>query len=248
MSLPTTQQAPPGRSSWIGPIFLAALVASGMIYLVLAGDRRPDRRYQEPDLAQGARNYLQQHQVAPLSEPLSRLLTDAEASLVPTQSHILLRQAGPAFELEATSENQLSLAKQTAKGPVVLVFYFGYRCNHCVSQLFALQQDIDRFHELGAEVVALSADPPQQTRDRFKKYGAFRFPVLSDPANQTARAYGVARRTSSGEDVLQHGTFVIDRRGVVRWCQCGDEPFTDNRTLLYELARAENRLPTKEPK
>ena len=93
-------------------------------------------------------------------------------------------------------------------------------------------------------MVAISADPPQQTRERFQQYGEFSFPVLSDPGNKVAQKYGVFHPAREGrEEVLWHGTFVIGRDGVVAWAQFGDEPFTQNRTLLYELARLEGRLP-----
>ena len=36
-----------------------------------------------------------------------------------------------------------------------------------------------------------------------------------------------------------HGTFVIDRQGKVIWTNRGDSPFTENRTLLHEIARVE---------
>jgi peroxiredoxin len=122
-----------------------------------------------------------------------------------------------------------------------LVFYYGYYCNHCVSQLFALNKDVAKFNELGATVLAVSADPSEQTRKRFKEYGAFGFPVLSDPSNAAARKYGAyIPSTKPGEDGdLLHGTFVIDRAGRVTWANRGDVPFTENHTLLIELYRSE---------
>jgi hypothetical protein len=42
---------------------------------------------------------------------------------------------------------------------------------------------------------------------------------------------------------LRHGRFVIDRDGRVHSAHSGHEPFTGNRTLLYELARLEGRRP-----
>ena len=69
---------------------------------------------------------------------------------------------------------------------------------------------------------------------------------MSDPGNKTAQAYGVFRPAEGKTpEVQQHATFVLDRLGHVRWAQQGDEPFTDNRTLLYEVADADNRLPKK---
>jgi peroxiredoxin len=127
------------------------------------------------------------------------------------------------------------------EGPVVLVFYYGYTCNHCVSQLFGLSKDIEKFRELGAQVVAVSADPLELTRERYEKYGAFAFPVLSDQGNAVAQKYGTfIPSPKKGEDGdLAHGTFVISRQGKIVWANRGDGPFTENRTLLVEVHRCE---------
>jgi thioredoxin-dependent peroxiredoxin len=163
---------------------------------------------------------------------------------VKTHPHPLLGQPAPDFELTDHEQKIWRLRERLDKGPVVLVFYYGYHCNHCVGQLFAVHADIAIFREMGAEVLAVSADPPEWTRARFKQYGEFAFPVLSDPGNKVAQLYGVFQPASgkTPED-LQHGTFVIGRDGIVHWTQYGYEPFTGNATLLYELARLEQRLP-----
>jgi peroxiredoxin Q/BCP len=187
---------------------------------------------------------LRSKNVKPLSDPLEKLLASPQEFLVKTQAHPLLGQPAPDFELNDHRQKTWRLRDALAKGPVVLVFYYGYHCNHCVGQLFALNDDLSRFRELGAEVVAVSADAPATTRQRFEQYGEFSFPVLSDPGNKIAQVYGVFTSAREKKDkVLQHGTFVIARDGIVHWTQHGDEPFTGNRTLLYELARLDDQLP-----
>jgi peroxiredoxin len=200
------------------------------------------------DVAKSAREFLRDRSVRPLSEPLERLLADTSVKCVETQPHALLGQTAPDFELTDSGGQALRLRERLSRGPVVLVFYYGYYCNHCVSQLFALNDDIKKFRELGAEVIAVSADPPELTRQRFQRYGAFAFPVLSDPGHKAGRLYGVFRPAKGEEpEDLQHGTFVIGRDGRVHWAHTGYEPFTGNRTLLYELARLEGRLPSPKP-
>jgi peroxiredoxin len=115
--------------------------------------------------------------------------------------------------------------------------------------LFELNADLKRFHSLGADVVAVSGDAPGLTRKRFEQYGAFGFPVLSDPGHVVALSYGTFRpaRASKPDEIL-HGTFLIGRDGQVHWVHCGDTPFRNNKALLYELARLENKLaPPPEP-
>jgi peroxiredoxin len=192
-----------------------------------------------PDIAQQAKDYLRSKNVQPLSAAMEKLLADAATKHQASDRHPLLGQHAPDFELVDVHDKHVRLSEIASTGPVVLVFYYGYYCNHCVAQLFGVDADLAKFRELGAQVVAISADPPEQTRAKFKQYGPFGFDVLSDPGNKIAQAYGVFRpKSEKTPEVQDHATFVIDRSGVVRWAQQGDEPFTDNRTLLYEAAQA----------
>jgi peroxiredoxin len=194
--------------------------------------------------SQEAREYLKSKNVSPLSGRLEEDLAGPAQFYVPSQFHPLLSQSAPPFELPDSSGQPWKLGAALARGPVVLVFYYGSYCSHCVGQLLAVHDDIERFRALGATVVAVSADPPETTRERFRRYGALAFPVLSDPGHQIAQRYGVFRPARPGRpESLEHGTFVIGRDSKIRWSHRGDEPFTGNRTLLYEIARVEGRLP-----
>lgn len=232
---------------WV-PFLAVLLVAGGLagIYAYrrgAAGETPTPKR----DIAQEARAELERQNFRPLSAPLEALLADSHYDPIPTQAHALLLQPAPEFTLQEVDGKEWSLAKECKDGPLVLVFYYGYHCNHCVSQLFALDKDIEKFRELGVKVVAVSADPVEMTRERYKQYGAFKFPVLSDPDNKVAQEYQVytpAREPGKKGD-LMHGTFIISRQGKIIWANRGDEPFTENRTLLHEAARAESRLPAK---
>ena len=197
------------------------------------------------DIAAQARQYLEQRSVNPLSASLVQLLAESTQPPVPSLPHPLLDKPAPDFQLVDHSQRRHSLSEHWSRGPLVLVFYFGYYCDHCVSQLFALDADIAKFRELGAEVVAISADSPQETTQKFDKHGPFSFTVLSDPGNQVAVAYSVfAPQTASSPEKRLHGTFVIDREGIVRWCQYDVVPFTNNAALLIEVAKA--RQPREE--
>ncbi len=220
------------------------LLALGESLLVWSVWPQPQPVLADADVAGAARDFLRIEDVKPLSGPLETLLASAADQRIKTQPHPLLGTVAPQVELSDHRKQTWRLRDRLERGPVVLVFYYGYHCNHCVGQLFALHDDMARFRELGAEVVAISADPPELTRERFRQYGEFGFPVLTDPGNKLAKAFGVYQPASGTmpED-LQHGTFVIGRDGHVQWARYGSEPFTGNLTLLYELARLEGRLP-----
>lgn len=224
-------------------IFIFSLLTTGFILIGWASVRMLTPRRPMYDLASDAKAYLRSRNVVPLAGSLEQLLDNPEKFRVASQGHPLLNQLAPSFELPDHQEKPHRLSELTKSGPVVVMFYYGYWCNHCVGQLFALNDDFESFRKLGATVVAISADPPEQTRERFIEFGAFKFPVLSDKDSKIAEAFGVYEPATAPEQGrLLHGTFLVDRGGRVRWCQFGDEPFTNNRALLIELSKMEDRL------
>jgi len=192
----------------------------------------------QPNIAEAARAYVRKNKPTALSGELADLLRHPEEWLVKTEAHPLVGKPAPLFTLRDHLGRPWSLADALKKGPVVVVFYYGYHCDHCVSQLFDLSEDIRYFQELGAEIVALSPDPAATTQERFGKYGPFAFPVLTDEGHVVAQQYGCAWKPPAADGFEQkHGCFVINRAGIITWANTGDEPFTGNRTLLYELQR-----------
>ena len=154
-----------------------------------------------------------------------------------SQEHPLLGETAPNFSLSDDRGDLHELQQYIDRGPVVLVFYYGYHCSHCVAQLFALQEELARFQSLGATVLALSGDESEQTAERFAEYGRFDYPVLSDQNNLIAEEYDVYRpETIDHPEDLKHATFLIDRDGRIVWAYRGTKPFIDNRSLLSRLA------------
>lgn len=191
-----------------------------------------------------AETYLHVAQSRRLTEGLSVLLADSSFQPAESQSHSLVSQAAPDFVLPDDSKTEQRLSVLGQNRPLVVVFYLGYGCSHCVAQLLALDRDLHYFQELDADIVAISPDQPEHTTKRFAEYGRFHFPVLSDANHKVAEAWGVYQPESdSHEEVVNHGTFVVDRNGKVIWGQLGKEPFLDNRSLLHIIAKAQGLVP-----
>ena len=159
---------------------------------------------------------------------------------LPESLHPLLGKPAPNFTLKNVKEESVKFSDLRAGRPSVLVFYYGYHCSHCVAQLFAIDHDLPEFEKLGLPVIALSADPPEATVEKYKEYGEFHFPVLADPDDEVAHIYGCFEKIKEGEKVVGekqlHGTFLLDRDGIVKWAYTGEEPFFDNRALLKRAA------------
>jgi len=80
-----------------------------------------------------------------------------------------------------------------------------------------LQSRLTEIHELDAEVLAISVDPPEHSREIVAAYG-LEFPVLSDPSLVAIDAFGV-RHPGGGldGDIARPATFILDREGAIVW-------------------------------
>lgn len=191
-----------------------------------------------------AEAYLRAAQKRRLTDGLSVVL--AETAFVPeaSQSHSLLEKAAPNFTLPDVSRVSRELSQLGKDRPIVVVFYLGYGCSHCVAQLLALDKDQHYFRELDADIVAISSDTSDHTAEKYKEYGEFHFPVLADVDYAVSAQWGVYQpETEDKSEFMKHGTFVVDRSDKVVWAAVGNEPFLDNKTLLHVIAKSQGLLP-----
>jgi len=196
------------------------------------------------NIRKDAEAYLHVAQSPRLTEGLSVILADTSFQPVESQRHSLISQPAPDFVLPDESKSDQRLDVLGKDRPLVVVFYLGYGCSHCVAQLLALDRDLHYFRELDSDIVAISADTPEHTQKKFAEYGRFNFPVLSDADHKVAAAWGVYQAESDkNAEVVNHGTFVVDRYGKVIWGHLGKEPFLDNRSLLHVIAKSQGLIP-----
>jgi len=117
----------------------------------------------------------------------------------------------PDFTLVGSGGATHSLADYRGH-PVVVVFYPGDDTPVCTKQLNSYNNDLDQFEEVGAQILAISAQDVA-SHDRFSgKYG-FKFPLLADPDKAVAGLYG----TLGPLGFPRRSVFVIDGEGVIRY-------------------------------
>jgi peroxiredoxin len=75
-------------------------------------------------------------------------------------------------------------------GPLVVIFYRGGWCPYCNLELRAWQQQLAALRQLGATLVAVSPQTPDNSLSTAEK-NELAFPVLSDSALVAASAFGV---------------------------------------------------------
>ncbi len=107
---------------------------------------------------------------------------------------------------------------------------------HCKRQLGELQEHFGAIQDLGAEIVALSADYPEVARQTISELG-ITFPILSDSSRKRIIAWDVLHPF---EGVARPSLFVLDRDGVVRWQYVGKS--AADRPAIEDVLKALRKL------
>ena len=140
----------------------------------------------------------------------------------------------PEWSLIDHESKPMTLAERRGK-PVVLVFYLGAGCLHCVEQLHKFAPKTEEFAKLGIEVIGISTDSPADLLAAHKNYtGTFPFRLLS---NNDLSVFKTYRCHDDFESKPLHGTFLIAPDGRELWHDIGAEPFMDVDFLLGEARR-----------
>jgi len=97
-------------------------------------------------------------------------------------------EKAPDFSLSNATNKTVKLSGLLKKGKVILTFYRGSWCPYCNLQLVHYQSALNEFHDLGAELVAISPQTPDESLN-IKEKKELNFEVLSDNGNIVARKY-----------------------------------------------------------
>lgn len=158
-----------------------------------------------------------------------------------------LREGDPVqdFILMDAHGAPVRLQQLLSQGPVVIAFYRGGWCPYCNIELRGLQRVLPQIRQLGASLVAISPQLPDNSLSTEEK-NHLEFPVLSDVGNTVARRFGIVFKLPADllatYEAFQHGletmngkdgstelpvpaTFVLDRSGVVQLAYV-DEDYT----------------------
>ncbi len=154
-------------------------------------------------------------------------MTVTMTSLTP----IKIGEKAPDFTLKDQVGNAVSLSSFLGKQNVVLVFYPLSFTSVCAVQMPGYSKERQRFEDHDAQVLGISVDS-SAVHKAFAESVGVEFPLLADfyPHGAVAMAYGVFRE----EGFAERSTFVIDKRGIVRYAE------------LHEFGRVPDRAKTIE--
>jgi peroxiredoxin len=113
---------------------------------------------------------------------------------------------------------EVSLDTTLVRGPAVVTFYRGGWCPYCNLQLAACQRALPEIERLGARLIAISPQAPDQTLSTAQK-NALTFDVLSDVGNVVARDYRICYELPQElrEACLANGKSLPHINGVDGW-------------------------------
>ena len=145
--------------------------------------------------------------------------------------------SAPRWALRDKNSKPFSMSKYNGK-PVLVVFFLGKGCSHCMEQLNEFAPATDKFEKLGVKIVAVSTDTVAGLKQTFPDVALsikqFPFPLVSDARLDVFKAY---RAYDDFEEKPLHGVFLVDGKGKVRWQDISYEPFTAMDFLLEEAER-----------
>ena len=123
---------------------------------------------------------------------------------------------------------------------VVVLFFLGGRCAHCMQQLELFGKAVKDLGTLQTDVVAIGTDDRDATRKLKQnpdKIG-FPMPILPDPKLDIFKRYNAY---DDFERQPLHAIYLIDTKGEVRYRRISAEPFLDVDFVKTEIARV-NRM------
>ena len=116
--------------------------------------------------------------------------------------------AAPDFSLPNAHGKPIASEALWGDGPAVVSFYRGGWCPYCNIELKALQDRLPEIEALGARLVAITPETPDNALSTQEK-NEIGFDVLSDDGNRVANAFGLSFRLPEAIVELYKG-FGID--------------------------------------
>lgn len=117
----------------------------------------------------------------------------------------LAGREAPDFALRAVAGSNVRLSEH--RGEVVVVAFWGSRCDTCRPQLAALDRVFATYRSAGLRVLAVSVDDDQSRAIEFARSQKLGFPMLLDPAKSVSRSFRIESLPTA---------VLIDRGGTVR--------------------------------
>ena len=143
-------------------------------------------------------------------------------------------ERAPDFVLPSTN-GEVRMSDRLANDRVLLAFYFEDATPSCSTEVEALKDAYETVRELGADVIAVSADGVESHRAFAERLGGVPFPLASDAELTAARAYDAVAEDDARPDASRsrRALFVIEQDGTISYAA---NPYSPNSLSQFEEA------------
>lgn len=142
----------------------------------------------------------------------------------------------PMLDVADPTGKRLTLDQFRGKN-VLLTFYLGAGCAHCVKQVKDLAERADEWARLDTAVITVSQDEAEKNA-KSQELSPLKVLLGSDANWQNARRF---KSYDDFEEMGIHSTILIDKSGRVHWGTHGGAPFDDYKFLVSQLQRMNQR-------
>jgi peroxiredoxin len=149
----------------------------------------------------------------------------------------------PELDVRDHEDKPVRLANYKEKS-IILVFYLGRECLHCMKQLQDINAKKSDWDRLETAVLVVSSNKPEDNARYIKDMAIPAARILSDRNFENARRF---KSYDDFEEMELHSTILIDKKGRVHWARNGGAPFEDMAFLIKQIERM-NRFVEAEAK
>ena len=152
-------------------------------------------------------------------------------------TQLIPRQAVPALTVDTLNNGTWTLAEQTPDNFTLIAFYRGYHCPKCRGQLRDLEANLEKFSEIGIDVIAISSNPAELATQTQFEWGLTNLNIGYSLTIEQARAWGLyvsnAIKASEPDQFSEPAIYIVRPDGTLYASIVYTMPFA--RTKAAEL-------------
>ena len=141
-----------------------------------------------------------------------------------SNGEVAVNHSAPDFSLPDENGNMVVLSEFKGKRDVLVFFIRGDFCPFCQMMLRTFQKEREKFIQKNVVMLSVSPGPVDINKEMVKKFG-LDYKLLCDTPQEVMQKYGchdAADKRVYSEGMPIPGTFLIDKKGVLRYFSRAD--------------------------
>ncbi|GAB5494050.1 MAG: hypothetical protein Phog2KO_42650 [Phototrophicaceae bacterium] len=158
-----------------------------------------------------------------------------------TNGRVMPRQQVPELSVPTLDADTWTLSEQNPENFTAIFFYRGYHCPQCKLQVRDIDRNIDKFTELGVNVIVISSNTEEFAQKTKEEWGVENVTIGYDLSLETARKWGLflsdSIKPTEPERFSEPGIFFVRPDGTLYASIISTMPFArpDTKTIVAAL-------------